>query len=72
MQLARRQRIADNIYAVTLACEQGAPLPDIAPGDHIEVRVPGGTRAYSLCKSPTVARVFRVCRMSRGHRWGRR
>lgn len=52
MQLARRQRIADNIYAVTLTCEQGAPLPDIAPGDHIEVRVPGGTRAYSLCNPP--------------------
>ncbi|WLW63503.1 PDR/VanB family oxidoreductase [Achromobacter aegrifaciens] len=49
MRLAQRQRIAENIYAMTLACEQGAPLPDIAPGDHIEVQVPGGTRAYSLC-----------------------
>lgn len=52
MRLARRQRIADNIYALTLACEQGAPLPDIAPGDHIEVQAPGGTRAYSLCNPP--------------------
>ena len=52
MRLARRDRIADDIYAVTLTCEQDAPLPEIAPGDHIEVQVPGGVRAYSLCNPP--------------------
>lgn len=52
MRLARRDRIADDIYALTLTCEQGAPLPEIAPGDHIEVQVPGGARAYSLCNPP--------------------
>ena len=55
MRLARRDRIADDIYALTLTCEQGAPLPEIAPGDHIEVQVPGGARAYSLC-NPSDAR----------------
>ena len=52
MRLARRDRIADDIYALTLTCEQDAPLPEIAPGDHIEVQVPGGARAYSLCNPP--------------------
>ncbi len=52
MRLARRDRIADDIYALTLTCEQGEPLPEIAPGDHVEVQVPGGARAYSLCNPP--------------------
>ncbi|NHV24868.1 PDR/VanB family oxidoreductase [Burkholderia sp. D-99] len=52
MRVAHRYRLAEHIFAVTLESERGAPLPGIAPGDHVEVQVPGGTRAYSLCNPP--------------------
>nr|WP_185731749.1 PDR/VanB family oxidoreductase [Burkholderia contaminans] len=52
LRLVDRYRLAENIFAVTLASESGMPLSEIAPGDHIEVQVPGGVRAYSLCNSP--------------------
>lgn len=52
MRVTDRYRLAENIFAVTLVSEYGAPLPEIAPGDHVEVRVPGGQRAYSLCNPP--------------------
>ncbi|VWB32427.1 ferredoxin [Burkholderia lata] len=54
MRVVDRYRLADHIFAVTLASECGTPLPEIAPGDHIEVQVPGGKRAYSLCNPPGV------------------
>ncbi|MBR8264949.1 oxidoreductase [Burkholderia cenocepacia] len=52
MRVADRYRLAENIFAVTLASECNTPLPETTPGDHIEVQVPGGTRAYSLCNLP--------------------
>ncbi len=54
MRLTERQRIAEDVFAVTLMSPTGAPIPAIAPGDHVEVLVPGGTRAYSLCNPPGV------------------
>lgn len=54
MRLTERQPIAEDVFAVTLMSPTGAPIPAIAPGDHVEVRVPGGTRAYSLCNPPGV------------------
>ncbi|HDR9484674.1 TPA: oxidoreductase [Burkholderia aenigmatica] len=52
IRLVDRYRLAEHVFAVTLANECGMPLPESAPGDHIEVQVPGGTRAYSLCNPP--------------------
>lgn len=52
MRLADRYRLAERIFALKLVDEHGASLSEIAPGDHVEVRVPGGARAYSLCNAP--------------------
>ena len=39
---------ADEVRSFELAAIDGA-LPDWAPGAHVQVQVPGGSRAYSLC-----------------------
>jgi vanillate O-demethylase ferredoxin subunit len=54
MRVADRYLLAEDVFAVVLTGESGTPLPDFAPGAHVEVKVPGGARAYSLCNQPGV------------------
>lgn len=42
---------AEGVRSFELAALDGA-LPDWTPGAHVQVQVPGGSRAYSLCGEP--------------------
>jgi len=45
----RVDRIADGIAAIQLQSASDRPLPEWAPGSHVDVLTPVGWRSYSLC-----------------------
>jgi hypothetical protein len=50
MRVVAKERIAEDVVALTLAGEAGGRLPDWTPGSHIDLVLPDGTvRQYSLC-----------------------
>jgi ferredoxin-NADP reductase len=51
--ITKRELIAPDVVALTLADPDGGLLPSWTPGAHIDVRLPSGRRRqYSLCGSP--------------------
>ncbi|MFJ5160281.1 PDR/VanB family oxidoreductase [Pantoea sp. NPDC088449] len=70
--IAKQSNGAGNVL-LTLASEDGQPLPPFAPGAHIDVEIPGcGKRQYSLCS--TAANHYQICvrldaRSTGGSRW---
>ncbi|WP_299575030.1 cytochrome P450/oxidoreductase [uncultured Williamsia sp.] len=53
VQVARRRDAADGVVELTLTAPAGEPLPQWAPGAHVELLLrPGLTRHYSLCGDP--------------------
>ncbi|MBN9111700.1 MAG: cytochrome P450/oxidoreductase [Pseudonocardia sp.] len=47
------EKKADDVIALTMAAADGSPLPDWAPGSHVELHLPSGRiRQYSLCGHP--------------------
>ncbi|MCT9014649.1 molybdopterin-dependent oxidoreductase [Cupriavidus gilardii] len=61
-RLHARQRIAQDIDRFDFAPEDGGPLPDFMPGQHVVVSLPGidSRRAYSLIGPPRGARLLSV------------
>ncbi|MGB8416810.1 PDR/VanB family oxidoreductase [Paraburkholderia sp.] len=49
MHIVDRYPLAEDVFAIVIAGNGGARLRDFAPGAHVEVKVPGGVRAYSIC-----------------------
>lgn len=55
------ERIADDVWRVTLADPEGAALPEWQPGAHIDVVLgPDLVRQYSLCSSPTALDTYAI------------
>ncbi len=52
LEVARKDEIARDIVAFALRDPAGAELPPFAGGAHIALRLPSGTRKYSLCNDP--------------------
>ena len=52
LEVARKEEIARDIVAFELRDPAGAELPPFTGGAHIALRLPGGTRKYSLCNDP--------------------
>ncbi|HEU5007958.1 MAG TPA: PDR/VanB family oxidoreductase [Jatrophihabitantaceae bacterium] len=56
-----RDALADGVVGLTLRAADDGPLPDWAPGAHIDVHLPGDmVRQYSLCGDPTDVKRWRV------------
>jgi phthalate 4,5-dioxygenase reductase subunit len=56
LRIAKRDQIADGIYAFELVSGTAESLPGFTPGSHIRVRAPNGAlRKYSLCNAPEAA-----------------
>jgi len=50
MRVVAKERVTEDVVALTLADEAGGRLPDWTPGSHIDLVLPDGTvRQYSLC-----------------------
>ncbi|MEV6346509.1 PDR/VanB family oxidoreductase [Actinoplanes sp. NPDC051851] len=61
LRVARHTVAADGVVVLELRHEDGRPLPDWAPGAHIDLLMaPGLTRQYSLCGDPTDRHGWRV------------
>src|SRR5690349_8626134 len=59
--IARRELVASDVVALTLADPTGTPLPGWTPGAHIDVILDAGlTRQYSLCGRPRDAAGWRI------------
>ena len=57
----KRELIAPDVVALTLADPDGGLLPSWTPGAHIDVRLPSGRRRqYSLCGSPGRRTDYRI------------
>lgn len=56
----RMTQEADEVLSVELVHPDGKPLPDWAPGAHIDLHVGGGIRQYSLCGDPADTTHYRV------------
>ena len=53
VQIARRERLADDIIGLTLTSSDNTPLPAFEAGAHIDLHLPCGLiRQYSLCSDP--------------------
>lgn len=50
--VVRRTREANGVISLVLADAGGAELPAWEPGAHLDLRLPGCTRQYSLCGDP--------------------
>jgi len=50
--VARKEKLADGVVRLTLRAPGGEPLPPWEPGAHIDLRLPGFVRQYSLCGDP--------------------
>jgi hypothetical protein len=51
--VTKRELVAPDVIALTLADADGGLLPAWSPGGHIDVRLPSGRRRqYSLCGPP--------------------
>lgn len=59
--ITKREMLAPDVVAWTLADPQGGLLPSWTPGAHIDVRLPSGRRRqYSLCGSPGRRTEYRI------------
>ncbi|MBS4729957.1 oxidoreductase [Mycobacterium sp. SM1] len=59
--VTKRQVLAPDVVALTLADPDGAVLPSWTPGAHIDVRLPSGRRRqYSLCGPPGRRTDYRI------------
>ncbi|MFI6761769.1 PDR/VanB family oxidoreductase [Micromonospora sp. NPDC050417] len=57
-----RERVAASVVRLTLVRPDGGPLPEWAPGAHIDLIVEHGiARQYSLCGDPADRRQWSVC-----------
>lgn len=65
-----KSRVADDVVSLALQDPAGSLLPAWHPGAHIGLRLPCGTRHYSLCGGPEDRTTYRVLvaldRQSRG------
>lgn len=60
VRVVRRETLADRIVGLWLQSCDGAPVPPIAPGAHIELATSAGPRAYSLCNAPGETDGYRI------------
>lgn len=60
LRVAEKLVVAEGVVTLTLAHPDGERLPDWAPGAHVDVLLPGGTRQYSLCGDRWDAHHYRV------------
>lgn len=60
LRVAEKRVVADGVVTLTLAHPDGERLPDWAPGAHVDLLLPGGTRQYSLCGDRWDAHTYRV------------
>jgi ferredoxin-NADP reductase len=59
--ITKRELLAPDVVALTLADPDGGLLPSWTPGAHIDVRLPSGRRRqYSLCGSPGRRTDYRI------------
>jgi ferredoxin-NADP reductase len=59
--VTKRELLAPDVVALTLADPDGGLLPSWTPGAHIDVRLPSGRRRqYSLCSSPGRRTDYRI------------
>jgi ferredoxin-NADP reductase len=59
--VTKRELVAPDVVALTLADPDGGLLPSWTPGAHIDVRLPSGRRRqYSLCGSPGRRTDYRI------------
>lgn len=59
--VTKRELLAPDVVALTLADPDGGLLPSWTPGAHIDVRLPSGRRRqYSLCGSPGRRTDYRI------------
>jgi ferredoxin-NADP reductase len=59
--VTKREPLAPDVVALTLADPDGGLLPSWTPGAHIDVRLPSGRRRqYSLCGSPGRRTDYRI------------
>ncbi|BBX96344.1 PDR/VanB family oxidoreductase [Mycobacterium lacus] len=59
--VTKRELLAPDVVALTLADAQGGLLPSWTPGAHIDVRLPSGRRRqYSLCGAPGRRTDYRI------------
>jgi ferredoxin-NADP reductase len=59
--VAKRELVAPDVVALTLADPDGGLLPSWTPGAHIDVRLPSGRRRqYSLCGPPGRRTDYRI------------
>lgn len=56
----RMTREADEVLSIELVHPDGKPLPDWAPGAHIDLHAGGQVRQYSLCGDPADPTRYRV------------
>lgn len=56
-----RETLADDVVALRLAAQDGAPLPRWQPGAHLDLLLPSGrSRQYSLCGDPADRYAYRI------------
>jgi len=61
VRIGRKAPVAHGVMTLSLMQNDSAPLPHVAPGSHVELRLPGGlARQYSLCGDPADRRAWRV------------
>ncbi|ROO86043.1 ferredoxin-NADP reductase [Actinocorallia herbida] len=61
LHVARKERAADGVVALTLRRADGGRLPDWSPGAHVDLVLPNGTtRQYSLCGDRWDAHAYRI------------
>jgi len=60
LRVAAKRVVAEGVVTLTLAHPDGQRLPDWAPGAHVDLLLPSGTRQYSLCGDRWDAHHYRV------------
>lgn len=59
--IARRWRVCEGVVALDLVPQEGAALPAVEPGAHINLHLaPGLVRSYSLCGDPGNRSIYRI------------
>ncbi|MEV6824118.1 PDR/VanB family oxidoreductase [Amycolatopsis sp. NPDC051102] len=56
----RKEKVADDVVALTLRAPGGGSLPPWEPGAHVDLVLPGFRRQYSLCGDPSDASAYQV------------
>lgn len=61
LQVARKSRVAQDIWCFTLRHPQNEALPPFTAGAHLTVLLPNGVRRnYSLCSDPADAAIYQI------------